>query len=481
MTVTGWARVRRRWPLILALGVATGLLVPLQPTLGRYPALGLVVPGAFIVIAVLLFRAPEISFALYMSAGSFKAGLMPLQASLGFDFTIALALLVIAGVAVRVISRRGHIRFHWSIASAYLLLAGWMCFSLIWSPAQEYGWEKSTRFVTLTLLAFAAPLFLLDTWPRLERFFWALFLAGVLFTAGALMSLYSEGGPRRLVTVFGADYLTLGRTCGLAAGLGTYFLIGLSKKWWLRLVLLICVGAAIFVMVLGAGRGPIVAWLLAFTPPALLRRYWNRQSSLVLRTQLAVMALFGGGWALGLLPHELTSRFELFFAAFFGGDPSAVHLAPRIHIWQVGLDTFFQTPFLGAGVGAYKTYVGTFEIIYPHNLLLEAGSELGFVGLMLTMFLIITPLARWRQCSRVRLPNRQRFLFDMVLWVYAFFFLEVMKSGDFNSNRVFWMSIGLVTAACIIVTGEIRAKAAAGRSPASQQERTAVSKPVPSG
>jgi len=324
---------------------------------------------------------------------------------------------------------------------------------MMWSPAQGPGWEKSARFATLTLLAFAAPMLLLDTWSRLKRFLWTLFLAGIPFAVEALRSLYLGGELRRVMSVFGADYLTLGRTCGLAAGLGTYFLVSHGMKWWLRLVLSVCVGAMVFVLFLSASRGPIVAWLLAFVPPVLLSRRRSKKSLLILGLMLIGVILLGVGWAEGLLPKDLTWRFEVVFAALLRAAPWAISFVPRIHIWQVGLNMFLQHPIFGAGVQAYRTSVPGGEIVYPHNLLLEAGAELGIVGLMLTLWLVIMPLVRWRQCSMIRLPGRYRFLFDTVLWVYAFFFVEVMKSGDFNSNRTFWMSVGVVMSVCTLAIG----------------------------
>jgi O-antigen ligase len=454
--VTTWVRAYRFWLLVLAVGGAIGLLAALvawQPVLMLYVAVGLAVPGVLALVLALLFLAPEILFALYMSVGSFKTSLLPLQERLAGDFTVALAILVIAGIIIKVLRRRDRVRLHWLILSVYLLLVGWMCLSMIWSPAQGPGWEKSARFATLTLLAFAAPMLLLDTWSRLERFLWVLFLAGMLFTVEALRSLYLGGELRRVMTVFGADYLTLGRTCGLAAGLGTYFLVGHGVKWWWRLMLLVCVGAAIFVLFLSASRGPIVAWLLAFVPPVLLSRRRGRKSLLILGIMLIGVILLGVGWALGLLPYGWTWRFEVVFAALLLAAPWAISFVPRIHIWQVGLHIFFQHPIFGAGVQAYRTSVPGGEVVYPHNLFLEAGAELGIVGLMLTLWLVIMPLVRWRQCSMIRLPSRYRFLFDTVLWVYAFFFIEVMKSGDFNSNRTFWMSVGAVMSVCTLAIG----------------------------
>jgi len=334
---------------------------------------------------------------------------------------------------------------------------------MIWSPAQARGWDKGVRFATLTLLAFVAPMFLLDTWLRLERFFWTLFLVGMVFTVRAMTSLYLAGGLQRLVNVLGADYLILGHVCGLTAGLGAYFLVGYKTKWWLRLLLLVGVIASVLVMSLGAARGPMVAWLLAFISPMFLGRRRSRQSLLVLGILLIGVVLFAGSWALGWLPYEVTARFELLFAAFFRGDLLALELVPRLHIWRVGLDMFLQHPILGAGAGAYQTSVRGLEIVYPHNVFLEAGAELGIVGLMLVLFLIVIPLVRWRRCSEMHLSSRHKSIFDLVLWVYSFFFVEVIKSGDFNSNRTFWMSVGIMLSVCAITRRENGRRACVSR------------------
>ena len=476
-TVAAWAQAHHPWLLIPTIGGAIGLVAVLQPALVLYSALVLAALGAPALLAWLLVRAPEILFALYMSIGSFKAGLLPLQHRLGVDLTVAMAFLVIAGITVRVLRKGGRIRLHWFMLCVYLLLVGWMCFSTLWSPAQAYGWEKSARFATLTLLAFAAPMLLIDTWSRLERFFWTLFFVGMFFTTGALIGLYLTGELQRLVNVFGADYLTLGHVCGLTAGLGAYFLISPRTQRWLRFLLLARVVASLVVVLLGAARGPMLAWLLAFVPPTLLGRRWSRQSFLVLRILLVGALLFAGSWVLGLLPQDVTGRFELLFAAFFQGDPNVVQFVPRIHIWQVGLDTFLRHPVFGIGAGGYFTSVRGGEIIYPHNLFLEAGAELGIVGLGLILLLITIPLIRWRKCSGMRLSSHHRLLFNLALWVYSYFFIEVMKSGDFNSNRTFWMSIGIVMSACTILTREFRTRAAASGAPTDQECTVALGVP----
>jgi len=480
VTMTVWAQARRLWPLILAVGGLMGLLVVLQPVLILYAAWALAALGALVLMAMLLLRSPEILFALFMSVGSFKASLLPLQERLGFDLTVALAILVIAGITIIVLRKRNPIQLHWPTLSIYLLLAGWMWFSIMWSPAQERGWAKSARFATLTLLAFVAPMFLLDTWSRLERFLGTLFLAGTVFTAAALIVLLQAGRLQRVVTVLGADYLTLGNVCGLTALLGIYFLIRGGMKWWLRLALLVCVSAAILMVFLGGARGPLVGWPLALLSPAILGRLRSREAFLALGIPLVGVVLFGGGWALGLLPYDVTRRFEVLFAAFLLGDRWAVRLVPRIHIWQVGLDMFLQHPFFGAGGGGYETSVHGVEVVYPHNLFLEAGAELGIVGLTLTLFLVVIPLVKWRRCSRIRLPIRHRRLLNMVLWVYSYGFVAVMKSGDFNTNRAFWMSVGIVISVCMLVTREIRSRVNAEVARASQQERTRVPTPASS-
>lgn len=452
MTATGWNQSRRLWLLLLPVGAVIGALVVLQPALAPYAVLGMV---ALAPVLVLVFRAPEILFALYMSIGSFKAGLLPLQQRLGIDLTIVMAVLVIASIALRVLRGQDRPHLHWPLLAVYLLLVGWVCFSVAWSPETAYGLEKSARFATLTLLAFAAPMLLLDTWSRLERFFWALFLAGVAFTAVALVSLYLGGQVRRLVTVFGADYLTLGRICGPAAGLGAYFLVGRAKTWWSRLALLVCVGAAIAAMFLGGARGPLVAWALGFAFPMLVGKHRGKELLWVLGGILIAVILFWGAWRLGYLPPDVTYRFELLYAAFVLRLPYAVRWVPRIHIWQVAVETFLQHPVLGVGVRGYWTTVPGGGVFYPHNLFLEAGAELGLTGLMLVLFLVGFPLLRWRRCSGLPLPSRNRLLFNMALFVYTFFFIEAMKSGDFNGNRTFWMGIGLVMSACTLAIAEL--------------------------
>ena len=451
--------------LLMLLGSGIGLAVVFQPRLVLYAAAGLGALGGLALAALLVLRAPELLFALYMSIGSFKATLLPLQARLGFDLTVALALLLLLALAIRIVRSAGRTRFHWPTLLLYLLLAAWMAFSLIWSPDPAAGSDKLMRFATLTLLALLGPMALVDSWPRLERFLWALFLLGMVFTARAVASLALEGGWRRLETVLGADYLVLGQVCGLTALLGVYLLMDRDRRWWLRATTLAAVAASVLIVVISGARGPLLAWTAAFAAPALFSWRPGKKALAAMGLMGAAVLLFAATWTLGLLPPQVTFRFEVALQALLLRDPQALQLFARTTIWQAGWQSFQAHPLLGLGAGGYLLPMARFTVRYPHNLFLEAGAELGIVGLLLVLPLILLPLIRWRQCSKLQLHGRSRLLFDAVLAVSMFFFVGVLKSGDFNSNRTFWMSLGLLLSACLQAKSTAEVSKSAGGEP----------------
>jgi len=464
MTVRSQVRACYPWLAVLVAGSLIGALVALAPLAAAYLGGGLLAVAGVALVTGLLLWAPEVLFGLYMAVGSFKTALQPLQNAVGLDLTVLLGLLVIVGILANLRpgvggAPRMRIYLHWPILSAYLLLAAWMAASLLWSPgyAQGAGLDKAGRFATLTLLAFAAPFFLIDRWARLERFLWTLFLAGLVFTSRALVGIYLAGELSQLVRVLGADHLIVGQVCGITALLGVAFLIGPGTGWWLRLFLLASTAAAIVVVFLSGARGPALAWPMALAAPLFLGKKWGKRSWLVLIAGLVGLAILVAFWSSGLLPPEVISRFELAYAALILREPFAMASFGRIYLWQDSFQAFAQHPLLGLGVGAYRAFLGPYLLSYSHNLWLEAGAELGLVGLVLAGFMTAMPPLRWHQCSRLRTTAHHRNLFDMALLVYIFYLVGVTKSGDFNTNRTFWMGIGLVMAACILAIRESRA------------------------
>jgi len=105
-------------------------------------------------------------------------------------------------------------------------------------------------------------------------------------------------------------------------------------------------------------------------------------------------------------------------------------VAHRFAYWKVGLEMFFNSPFLGAGLGNFGLAYGDNSTLeYPHNIIIEILAELGLVGLiMFTLFVV----------SVLKNSNKHKFL----TMTFIFFLFNAMFSGDISTNNhLFWFGL----------------------------------------
>lgn len=104
------------------------------------------------------------------------------------------------------------------------------------------------------------------------------------------------------------------------------------------------------------------------------------QSKFRIRGLVVAAAVLFAGWQ--ILPPEQKARFDA-----MGSDDTS---QSRLTYWEDGLDIMEQHPILGIGydnwLPYYRTNYGGQEL--PHNIFIEAGSELGYLGLGAFLLLI---------------------------------------------------------------------------------------------
>lgn len=145
--------------------------------------------------------------------------------------------------------------------------------------------------------------------------------------------------------------------------------------------------------------------------------------------------------------------------AFASGD-AARGSAGRFMIWGTALDVWYDNPIFGAGFGNFRL-AGVLETYrQPHNLFLEALSELGLCGLVLILALTVSPFVVLHQSiARQRSP-----LVVAVGAMLVFTITRALTSGDFADNRQIFQFAGLLLG-CITFTSAPSAQRAAAQSP----------------
>lgn len=349
---------------------------------------------------VLLHRFPYALVALHASVPLFKNSIQPF---LLFDLTLLLAVLSVSLLAILIVRHAGIPR-----VDVLLLLMLFFTIVLIGTPLSpnDDSFRIAIEFAMLTLIPLL-PLLYLSKDEAYKRDFLITLVCVGLFNLGlGLISLGGSGMTGRLE-------LNSGNTIAVSRAVFLIPMILVSVRhvlkgargWWA----IGASGLAILVSLSTGSRGPMLAAVIAISIAVVLdHTHWRRSmksaiNAAILSPGLAILA--GLLWT--SLPEQSTRRILSPLESLVFGRSSSLDTSSlaRLDFVTVSLEMASQHPFLGAGVGSFATYssdqIGRFGSSYPHNLFLQALAELGIVGLVVLIALVLYCFIR----SVVTLPQ----------------------------------------------------------------------------
>lgn len=385
----------------------------------------------------------EASLVLFLFAGIYKED--PRFSWIPGDLTIlAFGLSLVTGLFI--IVRRGLIlrRENIMLCGLALLLVLWAMLSYLWSPSVSYSIRKVGLLGSLTFWPLAAFALIVSTErERVRRFFMVLLLFSLWVAAetGVSLVLAARSGVRGFVTTsLSATYLGLGRVIGpgllILVTYQVYFLRGVRQK-------LLGGGMLLFytVLMLGLGsRGPFVAMFISamVIVGVNLRLGRNiRQITAQLVGLIAIICvIIGTVFFFETSGMELPRTVQRLQEAREQGFEGSTRFEGYVTTWRM-LD---ESPIVGRGIGSWPVLTGRGDIrAYPHNIFLEIFFELGLVGLLLFVALL---LYVWRLIPPVRVLRREPWMMLAVAQLLSAF-LNANISGDMNDNKLFWAFLGL--------------------------------------
>ena len=160
-----------------------------------------------------------------------------------------------------------------------------------------------------------------------------------------------------------------------------------------------------------------------------------------LRRKLFVDVAVIGGLGVLLLPLIWIPQASFDYLHSLTHPPQA--MGTRSDLMALGVKMFSEHPFFGVGIQGFRFLSpNPLTYNYPHNLILELGSELGLLAAI--SFLAIAGCAFREIWKQLRAPSQARnspvlTVFLLVLFV----FLDAMVSGDINDLRFMWFVFGL--------------------------------------
>ncbi|MBK8085092.1 MAG: O-antigen ligase family protein [Devosia sp.] len=205
-----------------------------------------------------------------------------------------------------------------------------------------------------------------------------------------------------------------------------------------RLAVVIAIGGAgLYVAVLGASRGPLVAMVaaLGFLVCAKYGRWWVIAPIVLPVIWFVIEPLLSDAGVLEAL------RFSTILNALLSGDAGYdVTSSLRVEAFGEAWDRFASNPLFGS----------RFDLVnggYPHNLWIESGMAMGIVGLVLLSGCLLVSLRRAWQ-----LVQLDHWLLPLLFVQYA---VGAMFSGAIWGSGPFWT---IVAPLLVVGRGAARAR-----------------------
>lgn len=419
--------------------------------------LGVAIVPATLLVVVIHRTMPEMFLVLFLFAGQFKANPAFARVAALFDLTVLSAILVILGMLHIMFIEKRSVKLDTRVVGAWYLLCCLVITSLFWTPSAAYGWEKAAHFVTLSSLAFLAPLIFFTSALPVRRFTYMLLGFSVIYSAFALQIGTQTATDFGFVALPGANYLGLASVAGTGVIIAVLYCV--PRGGWATLCGAITILVSGGALLLSGGRGPLVALLLTLVVVSLagvLAPHRFERTTAVLG--MVLVLVFIGLMLLDLLPQTLAYRLALLMPDSWQSGVIVEQDAGtgRPERWRAAWEALISHPIRGLGSGGFAVWFQQQDIRdYPHNIFLEAGAEWGLPGLLVMIALCWLPLRTLLNSADPCDPREIKLLRATVLGLLCFYWIEALFSGDVNDHRLVWMVTGLLTTACRWQTGSV--------------------------
>ncbi|SHE73955.1 O-antigen ligase family protein [Chryseobacterium sp. OV279] len=314
-----------------------------------------------------------------------------------------------------------------------LILLSFFAFSNFYTVSYIYS-DKKNEAMFLNFFTVIYPLFAFKNviFKELQKL---MYLVGI-FAISMLLYVYFTS---TFIIFFDATQYIENVPTYLSIGimLSACFVFSLSSKPTIaviayRLVLL-------FLLTQLGGRGPIFNLILSLCIYYMLNLKnlkFNYKVILTFMAAILVVIFYLDNIIDLIIENVNVDRFNMVKAS--SEDGSVLY---RVMVMKRGLETFYEHPFLGLGIGSSGiALTGEDQVEFPHNLIVESLMELGIMGgvlyLGIYIYFFVYHLKYIRKDKKI-----------LIIYIVSLlFFLEDMKSGSFDGWRIslFWVSIYLV-------------------------------------
>jgi len=407
-------------------------------------------------MAKFLYRYPEVYFALFLSAGIYKADPRLSFVPKFLDLTVFFEVITILVILYNLL--KGRLIFGLppkEILIPYIFIIILGIQSLSYTLAPIYGTDKILRFLFITSPSLFFPIIFLRNKESYIRF------SSIFIILGLIMSLdiMSKGlipGELGFHTALNTNYLGVGRISGFALLL-TLSLLFIIKHNLYKICLLPVIFLFIFNLFISGGRGPLVSLILSVIFIFIYMAFnliKDRKGKFILNKKnfkiISYMILmFFLSWL--IIGHFSDYFRTIYYRLLLLENLSGDSVEARLSLYNTAINSMRNFPgnIIGLGIGGFSVFYSGYDAArgeYPHNIFLEIGAELGILGLLAFIFIICKIIMiAFNNIKNIKLE--WGFYTNIGLLASLIFMLSgACVSGDINDNRYLFAVIGLILA-----------------------------------
>jgi len=344
-------------------------------------------------ILYLLFRRPEIAFALFLFSYVIEGGqLIPGP----LDLTAIFLLISLAGFLLPAVKGKP-IRFSLKPSDLWLFMFLMVLFGGSYLvPHPQGGVTKAALFTVAVFLPYVMARLFFKTYEQIRVFLitilsLAVGIAVLLITIS--MSPFYRGGRLQFLE---ANPIPTGTLLAVGLVIAAIGLIsGSLKSGKSKAFHIAAIPLCLYGIFLSGVRGPLIAAIIG------LASYFF--TLLVQRPR--VLAVVGTGAILLLMTFNIWYPHIVETVPNIGGYSlqaitQGLSTQQRLQRYQAAVEVFTQNPLLGAGTDGFAQLTG---LGYPHNILLEIVSENGLIGLI--VFVCFLASVVWSGIRYLAMPS----------------------------------------------------------------------------
>lgn len=318
-----------------------------------------------------------------------------------------------------------------------LALLGLMLLRLGSSPAEAYGSMKVQLYIADVLIILVGAVFVGASRRDLELFtgltFVILAFGALLFIFDLLSGSAHMVAPERFSLTAQEYPIYLGRASAEGVLIAIYLILA-AKRLVVRMSAFAVTPALLVAMIAAGSRGPLVAFIFGlFALLALVAAGGRARRRLVPVIGALLIAIV---FVPLLVPSSSIGR----SLSTILGSASGLSSNGRSELWSQAYTAFGSHIFAGVGWGGFAALNP--EELYPHNLLLEVGAELGIFGAAIVVGIVLGATRRLMKMWRATV-GADKLMSALLVSLFVTALVNAMFSGAIQDNSPVWLWAGL--------------------------------------